>query len=95
MVKRQPMLTKERSAELPSSLFIFSGTNPLRRMAMWFVRWIAFEWLIILTIIANCVVMAMDAHLPNGDKTILARQLVSLIGSKIEDTVKSLGVLVR
>ena len=45
---------------------------------MWFVRWIAFEWLIILTIIANCVVMAMDAHLPNGDKTILARQLEEL-----------------
>ena len=30
----------------------------------------------ILTIIANCVVMSMDTHLPNGDKTMLALQLV-------------------
>ena len=26
---------------------------------------------------ANCIVMALDEHLPNGDKTILALQLVS------------------
>ena len=26
---------------------------------------------------ANCVVMALDEHLPNGDKTLLALQLVS------------------
>jgi hypothetical protein len=26
---------------------------------------------------ANCIVMALDEHLPNGDKTILAIQLVS------------------
>jgi len=29
--------------------------------------------------LANCVVMALDEHLPNGDKTILALQLVSVI----------------
>ena len=28
-------------------------------------------------IIANCVVMSMDTHLPNGDKTMLALELVS------------------
>ena len=27
---------------------------------------------------ANCIVMALDEHLPNGDKTILALQLVSI-----------------
>ena len=27
--------------------------------------------------LANCVVMALDEHLPNGDKTLLALQLVS------------------
>ena len=26
---------------------------------------------------ANCIVMALDEHLPNGDKTLLALQLVS------------------
>ena len=28
---------------------------------------------------ANCIVMALDEHLPNGDKTILALQLVSKV----------------
>merc|ERR1719362_661927 len=45
---------------------------------VWFSRWILFEWIIILTIIANCIVMALDEHLPNGDKTILAIQLEEL-----------------
>jgi hypothetical protein len=44
-------------------------------MFVWFVSWPPFEYLIILTIIANCVVMSMDTHLPNGDKTILALQV--------------------
>ena len=28
---------------------------------------------------ANCIVMALDEHLPNGDKTVLALQLVSFL----------------
>eukprot|EP00095_Tigriopus_kingsejongensis_P003088 maker-scaffold210_size256293-snap-gene-1.24 protein:Tk03088 transcript:maker-scaffold210_size256293-snap-gene-1.24-mRNA-1 annotation:"GI14769" len=79
MVRRQqPMPGKHKAAELPSSLFILTGTNPFRRAAMWLVRWIAFEWLIILTIIANCVVMAMDEHLPHRDKSILSHKLEEL-----------------
>ena len=55
MVRRnRAMPGVERSAELPSALFILSGTNPLRRAAMWIVRWTLFEWLIILTIIGRC-----------------------------------------
>ena len=49
--RRTAMPGKERMAELPSSLFILSGTNPFRRVAMRFVRWFVFEWIIILTII--------------------------------------------
>ncbi|XP_059097525.1 voltage-dependent calcium channel type A subunit alpha-1-like [Tigriopus californicus] len=79
MVRRQkPMPGKHKAAELPSSMFILSGTNPFRRAAMWLVRWIAFEWLIILTIIANCVVMAMDEHLPHRDKSTLDHKLEEL-----------------
>ena len=42
----------------------------------WLVNSRPFEYCIILTIVGNCVVMSMDTHLPNGDKTILALQLV-------------------
>ena len=59
------------------SLFIFKATNPIRRLMQWLVNSRPFEYCIILTIIANCVVMSMDTHLPNGDKTMLALELVS------------------
>lgn len=36
-----------------------------------------FEYAVLLTIIANCVVLALEEHLPNGDKTTLAQKLVS------------------
>ena len=29
----------------------------------------------LLTIIANCIVLAMEEHLPNGDRTVLAQKL--------------------
>lgn len=35
-----------------------------------------FEYAVLLTIIANCVVLALEEHLPGGDKTPLARKLV-------------------
>ena len=34
-----------------------------------------FEYTVLLTIIANCVVLAMEAHLPNGDRTVIAQKL--------------------
>lgn len=37
-----------------------------------------FEYAVLLTIIANCVVLALEEHLPQGDKTTLAKKLVSL-----------------
>lgn len=43
-----------------------------------------FEYAVLLTIIANCIVLALEEHLPGGDKTPLALKLVSvLIGEKI------------
>lgn len=35
-----------------------------------------FEYAVLLTIIANCVVLALEEHLPRGDKTVLAKTLV-------------------
>lgn len=61
----------------PTSLFLFTPSSPLRRLTGWFVNWPVFEWTIIITIIANCVVMALDDKLPLGDKTVLSLQMVS------------------
>ncbi|XP_053600619.1 voltage-dependent calcium channel type A subunit alpha-1 isoform X7 [Plodia interpunctella] len=59
----------------PSSLFIFSNDNPIRRYTKFIIEWPPFEYAVLLTIIANCVVLALEEHLPNGDKTILAQNL--------------------
>jgi hypothetical protein len=40
--------------------------------------------MVLLTIIANCIVLALEEHLPNDDKTTLARSLVC-INKKYED----------
>lgn len=37
-----------------------------------------FEYMVLLTIIANCIVLALEEHLPNEDKTTLARSLVRI-----------------
>lgn len=36
-----------------------------------------FEWMILTTIIANCIVLALEQHLPDGDKTPLSERLVT------------------
>ncbi|XP_030853656.1 voltage-dependent calcium channel type A subunit alpha-1 isoform X7 [Strongylocentrotus purpuratus] len=51
------------------SLFIFSEENFIRRCAKWLTEWLPFEYFILATIIANCVVLALDTHLPKEDKT--------------------------
>ena len=37
-----------------------------------------FEYMVLLTIIANCIVLALEEHLPNNDKTPLAQSLVRI-----------------
>lgn len=59
----------------PSSLFVLSDTNPIRRLMKFIIEWPPFEYTVLVTIIATCVVMAMEEHLPDGDRTPLAQQL--------------------
>ena len=59
----------------PSSLFLLSERNPLRRTTKFLIEWPPFEYTVLLTIIANCIVLALEEHLPNGDRTILAQKL--------------------
>ena len=59
----------------PSSLFLLSETNLIQRLTKFIIEWPPFEWTVLVTIIASCVVMALEEHLPNGDKTNLAIKL--------------------
>ncbi|XP_076093874.1 voltage-dependent calcium channel type A subunit alpha-1-like isoform X10 [Mytilus galloprovincialis] len=57
------------------SLFIFSEENFIRKYAKIIIEWGPFEYMVLLTIIANCIVLALEEHLPEFDKTPLAVQL--------------------
>ncbi|XP_033150271.1 voltage-dependent calcium channel type A subunit alpha-1 [Drosophila busckii] len=59
----------------PTSLFILTEDNPIRKYTRFIIEWPPFEYAVLLTIIANCVVLALEEHLPNGDKTVLAQKL--------------------
>lgn len=59
----------------PTSLFIFSDDNFIRRHTRFIIEWPVFEYAVLLTIIANCVVLALEEHLPEKDRTPLALQL--------------------
>lgn len=59
----------------PSSLFILSDKNPIRRLFKFIIEWPPFEYTVLITIIATCLVMAMEEHLPNDDRTPLAVEL--------------------
>ncbi|XP_077274836.1 calcium voltage-gated channel subunit cacophony isoform X13 [Temnothorax americanus] len=60
-----------------TSLFILSEDNCIRKHTRFIIEWPPFEYAVLLTIIANCVVLALEEHLPNKDKTILAQSLES------------------
>lgn len=59
----------------PSSLFILSDRNIIRRTTKFLIEWPPFEYTVLLTIIANCIVLAWEDHLPNGDRTPMALKL--------------------
>ncbi|XP_053950330.1 voltage-dependent calcium channel type A subunit alpha-1 isoform X10 [Anastrepha ludens] len=59
----------------PTSLFILTEDNPIRKYTRFIIEWPPFEYAVLLTIIANCVVLALEEHLPGGDKTVLALKL--------------------
>lgn len=73
--KRGP--TAVESTKGPSSLFILSEDNFIRRNVKAVTEWSVFEYAVLATIIANCIVLAMEQHLPNKDRTPLALHLVS------------------
>ncbi|XP_044589495.1 muscle calcium channel subunit alpha-1 isoform X8 [Cotesia glomerata] len=49
------------------ALFCLTLKNPLRKMCIEVVEWKPFEWLILITIFANCVALAVYTPYPCGD----------------------------
>lgn len=68
--------SKEETPEnMPSSLFILSEENVIRRGARATINSMAFEYTILAAILVNCVVMSMEEHLPNKDKSVFTEKL--------------------
>uniref|UniRef100_A0A8C4QZD7 Calcium voltage-gated channel subunit alpha1 B n=1 Tax=Eptatretus burgeri TaxID=7764 RepID=A0A8C4QZD7_EPTBU len=67
---RQNCFTQNRS------LFLFSEENPVRKLARRIIDWpYPLIWTILATIIANCIVLALEQHLPGKDQTPLSKKL--------------------
>ncbi|XP_037047741.1 voltage-dependent calcium channel type A subunit alpha-1-like [Bradysia coprophila] len=66
---------EEDPENMPSSLFILSEQNLIRRAARATINSMAFEYSILGTILVNCIVMAMEEHLPCTDKSVFTAKL--------------------
>ena len=69
--------SRQSKAQGPTSLYIFSEENLIRRYARAIIEWTPFEWFILATIVSNCVVLALETHQPRNDKLPLAELLES------------------
>ncbi|OAF71883.1 Voltage-dependent L-type calcium channel subunit alpha-1S [Intoshia linei] len=49
------------------ALFCFSLNNPFRKLCIRIIEWKAFEYLILVTIFANCIALAIYTPYPSGD----------------------------
>ncbi|XP_076140918.1 voltage-dependent N-type calcium channel subunit alpha-1B [Alosa pseudoharengus] len=75
MALYNPKQTKQNCFTVNRSLFIFSEDNVIRKYAKRITEWPPFEYMILATIIANCIVLALEQHLPSGDKTPMSERL--------------------
>uniref|UniRef100_A0AAQ5YEZ5 Voltage-dependent N-type calcium channel subunit alpha n=1 Tax=Amphiprion ocellaris TaxID=80972 RepID=A0AAQ5YEZ5_AMPOC len=68
-----PIPVKQSCLTVNRSLFIFSEDNIIRK---YFLNALTpFEYMILATIIANCIVLALEQHLPASDKTPMSERL--------------------
>ncbi|XP_050979460.1 calcium channel, voltage-dependent, P/Q type, alpha 1A subunit, b isoform X20 [Labeo rohita] len=75
MALYNPIPVRQNCLTVNRSLFLFSEDNVVRKYAKKITEWPPFEWMILTTIIANCIVLALEQHLPDGDKTPLSERL--------------------
>lgn len=64
---RQQRKPTKQNDKAPISLYYLSLQNPFRSLCIGIVEWKPFDWLILLTIIANCLVLGFYTPYPNGD----------------------------
>uniref|UniRef100_A0A674P6F4 Voltage-dependent P/Q-type calcium channel subunit alpha-1A n=1 Tax=Takifugu rubripes TaxID=31033 RepID=A0A674P6F4_TAKRU len=76
MALYNPIPVRQNCLTVNRSLFLFSEDNVVRKYAKKITEcFTPFEWMILTTIIANCIVLALEQHLPDGDKTPLSERL--------------------
>ncbi|XP_072297751.1 voltage-dependent R-type calcium channel subunit alpha-1E-like isoform X2 [Eucyclogobius newberryi] len=75
MALYNPVPHRQNCLTVNRSLFIFSEDNIIRKYAKRIIEWPPFEYMILATITANCVVLALEQHLPGEDKTPMAKRL--------------------
>uniref|UniRef100_A0A8C8E0H5 Voltage-dependent P/Q-type calcium channel subunit alpha-1A n=1 Tax=Oryzias sinensis TaxID=183150 RepID=A0A8C8E0H5_9TELE len=76
MALYNPIPVRQSCLTVNRSLFLFSEDNFVRKYAKKITECCTpFEWMILTTIIANCIVLALEQHLPDGDKTPLSERL--------------------
>ncbi|XP_015725253.2 voltage-dependent R-type calcium channel subunit alpha-1E isoform X1 [Coturnix japonica] len=75
MALYNPIPVKQNCFTVNRSLFLFGEDNIVRKYAKKLIDWPPFEYMILATIIANCIVLALEQHLPEDDKTPMSRRL--------------------
>ncbi|XP_035387121.1 voltage-dependent P/Q-type calcium channel subunit alpha-1A isoform X12 [Electrophorus electricus] len=75
MALYNPIPVRQNCFTVNRSLFIFSEDNFVRKYAKKITEWPPFEYMILATIIANCIVLALEQHLPDNDKTPMSERL--------------------
>uniref|UniRef100_A0A8C5DWT1 Voltage-dependent calcium channel alpha-1 subunit IQ domain-containing protein n=1 Tax=Gouania willdenowi TaxID=441366 RepID=A0A8C5DWT1_GOUWI len=76
MALYNPIPVRENCFTVNRSLFIFGEDNMVRKYAKKITEWpYPFCYMILATIIANCIVLALEQHLPGEDKTPMSKRL--------------------
>ncbi|XP_055964118.1 LOW QUALITY PROTEIN: voltage-dependent R-type calcium channel subunit alpha-1E [Sorex fumeus] len=75
MALYNPIPVRQNCFTVNRSLFILAEENIVRKYARKLTDWPPFEYMILATIIANCIVLALEQHLPEDDKTPMSRRL--------------------
>uniref|UniRef100_A0A7M4F516 Voltage-dependent R-type calcium channel subunit alpha n=1 Tax=Crocodylus porosus TaxID=8502 RepID=A0A7M4F516_CROPO len=77
MALYNPIPVRQNCFTVNRSLFLFGEDNVVRKYAKNSLTHplTPFEYMILATIIANCIVLALEQHLPGDDKTPMSRRL--------------------
>uniref|UniRef100_A0A671YKB1 Calcium voltage-gated channel subunit alpha1 E n=1 Tax=Sparus aurata TaxID=8175 RepID=A0A671YKB1_SPAAU len=79
MALYNPIPVRENCFTVNRSLFIFGEDNVVRKYAKKIIEWpypfLLHGYMILTTIIANCIVLALEQHLPGEDKTPMSKRL--------------------